>query len=216
MTNEQRTCTVFKTDQANKLERNKELLVCSFISMSYIARTSLRLFIECRTGGKFSEQQSLCRYGVLRWNSRGVGWSARTCDQQKNPPEQLQEFEDKRDQHYRRIKYDNPVQRTLSILNNDVKNFYKNIKNLFSAGKPQEVDDPTIVSGNQTSLRNWPRTKNTVEDIWPSHCDVLVVGGGVMGSSVAYHLKERALQGLNVVVVEQDSMVSVKLKSNIW
>nr|XP_045607863.1 FAD-dependent oxidoreductase domain-containing protein 1-like [Procambarus clarkii] len=40
---------------------------------------------------------------------------------------------------------------------------------------------------------------------WPGRCDVLVAGGGAVGSSVAYHLKERAGGDLSVVVVERDS-----------
>ncbi|XP_071529920.1 FAD-dependent oxidoreductase domain-containing protein 1-like [Panulirus ornatus] len=43
------------------------------------------------------------------------------------------------------------------------------------------------------------------ERAWPNACDVLVVGGGAVGSSVAYHLKERAREDLSVIVVEQDS-----------
>lgn len=44
------------------------------------------------------------------------------------------------------------------------------------------------------------------EDItlFQTHCDVLVIGGGGMGSSIAYWLKQRAQDGLNVVVVEKD------------
>ncbi|XP_045117784.1 FAD-dependent oxidoreductase domain-containing protein 1-like [Portunus trituberculatus] len=40
---------------------------------------------------------------------------------------------------------------------------------------------------------------------WPRSCDVLVVGGGAVGSSSAYHLKHRAGRDLSVVVLEQDS-----------
>ncbi|XP_042860728.1 FAD-dependent oxidoreductase domain-containing protein 1-like isoform X2 [Penaeus japonicus] len=38
----------------------------------------------------------------------------------------------------------------------------------------------------------------------PEECDVLVLGGGAVGSSVAYHLLQRARRDLRVVVVEQD------------
>lgn len=46
---------------------------------------------------------------------------------------------------------------------------------------------------------------------WPGTCDVLVVGGGAVGSSAAYHLKERARDDLSVVVVEQDSTVRIHI-----
>lgn len=40
--------------------------------------------------------------------------------------------------------------------------------------------------------------------LFQSHCDVLVIGGGGIGASIAYWLKKRAQDGLNVVVVEKD------------
>lgn len=39
---------------------------------------------------------------------------------------------------------------------------------------------------------------------WPRSCDVLVVGGGAVGSSSAYHLKQRAGGELSVAVLEPD------------
>jgi len=38
----------------------------------------------------------------------------------------------------------------------------------------------------------------------PRFCDVVIIGGGVVGSSVAYWLKESVPDGLEVVVVEKD------------
>lgn len=42
---------------------------------------------------------------------------------------------------------------------------------------------------------------------FPNYCDILIVGGGVIGSSIAYWLQQRALNGLHVVVVEKDPSV---------
>ena len=40
--------------------------------------------------------------------------------------------------------------------------------------------------------------------IFPQFCDTLIVGGGIMGSIVAYYLKEKIPEALNIVVVEKD------------
>lgn len=41
----------------------------------------------------------------------------------------------------------------------------------------------------------------------PSHCDVAIIGGGAVGSSIAYWLKKRVGNDLNVVVIEKDKCV---------
>jgi FAD-dependent oxidoreductase domain-containing protein 1 len=43
----------------------------------------------------------------------------------------------------------------------------------------------------------------------PRETDVLVVGGGAVGSSVAYWLKQVNPKGMNVTVVERDPCVSL-------
>lgn len=57
-------------------------------------------------------------------------------------------------------------------------------------------------------------TPPSESEVWPGHCDVLIIGGGAIGSSIAYHLKANATDGINVVVVEKDPTVSVE--SNIF
>lgn len=47
------------------------------------------------------------------------------------------------------------------------------------------------------------------DNSFPSHCDIVILGGGAMGTSIAYWLKEKTgVNGLNVVVVEKDPTVS--------
>lgn len=84
---------------------------------------------------------------------------------------------------------ENPVSRTMKILGNDMKKIKKFI---LPKGKTASEDVDNY-------LERYRR-----ED-FQSHCDVLIIGGGGVGSSIAYWLKKRARSGLNVVVVEKDS-----------
>lgn len=40
--------------------------------------------------------------------------------------------------------------------------------------------------------------------VYPEHTDIVIIGGGYIGSAVAYWLKKRAADGLSVVVLEKD------------
>lgn len=53
------------------------------------------------------------------------------------------------------------------------------------------------------------------DQIWPGHCDVLIIGGGAIGSSIAYHLTKEARDGLRVVVVDKDLTVSALVNKYI-
>lgn len=75
---------------------------------------------------------------------------------------------------------ENPVSRTFRILGKDIKK-------------------AVSINKSETSL-----------DEFPTHCDVVVIGGGAMGASIAYWLKERTGKGLRVVVVERDPTVREK------
>lgn len=41
-------------------------------------------------------------------------------------------------------------------------------------------------------------------DDFPSKCDIVICGGSVVGSSIAYHLKDRVGDALKIVVIERD------------
>lgn len=82
-------------------------------------------------------------------------------------------------------KRENPIQRTIRILASDVKKTFSKIKN---------IKRPQIV--------------NAI----PTHTDVLIVGGGAMGSSIAYWLKEKTnFDSFNLVVLEKDLTVSFNI-----
>lgn len=49
---------------------------------------------------------------------------------------------------------------------------------------------------------------NKKEVVYPEHADVVIIGGGFIGTAVAYWLKVKAGEGLAVVVIENDPLVS--------
>lgn len=83
---------------------------------------------------------------------------------------------------------ENPVSRTVKILGNDI----KRAANFFLPGKKTSEEEDNY-------LERYRREE------YQSQCDVLIIGGGGVGSSIAYWLKKRARAGLNVVVVEKDA-----------
>ncbi|XP_063589994.1 FAD-dependent oxidoreductase domain-containing protein 1-like [Penaeus indicus] len=151
--------------------------------MFALTRGANRLVKGCRTRGK--------QFDIRSW--RYLWPETRKC--LSTSGSKLSDWEDKPGGGSYRSHEDNPVRRTFNILSDDVKGY------LGLRGKSQS-SNPSDVPKN-TEEKN-QRSKDA-EKVWPSFCDVLVIGGGAVGSSVAYHLKERALRGLNVVVVEEDS-----------
>lgn len=82
--------------------------------------------------------------------------------------------------HLSKVKCDeaeNPISKTFRILGKDIKH---------AAG--------------------FDKSTTRVDD-FPAHVDVAVIGGGAMGSSIAYWLKERTRRGLSVAVIERDRSV---------
>lgn len=84
---------------------------------------------------------------------------------------------------------ENPINRTLRILSNDA----KYLGTYFSKKKP---------------TYNYYDSVSSELDNFPYFTDIVIIGGGIMGSAIAYFLKERAGKGLDIVVVERDSTVS--------
>lgn len=188
------TTHLVRLSAARQILRACVLTCVPAMAMFCILRNSLGQLGECWTGVKCSQVPSVCRY----LSSRGLAHSTRTyCsreDSQKPP-----KLEESRKQTFRRHEFEDPIKRTFGILSDDIKNYFSGIRSkLHHAGEMLSGEAAKAPSGDNTVHQNGP------ELLWPSHCDVLVVGGGVMGSSIAYHLKERALEGLNVVVVEED------------
>ncbi|KAL5281443.1 FOXRED1 family protein [Megaselia abdita] len=83
---------------------------------------------------------------------------------------------------------ENPFRRTARILGND----FRRIKNFILPNKnTKELD---------AFMKKYER-----EATFPRNCDILIIGGGGVGTSIAFWLKQKARDGLNVVVVEKNS-----------
>lgn len=79
-------------------------------------------------------------------------------------------------------KPENPISRTFRVLKGDM----MSLKDRLLPVSSENID--------HTIMKN----------ILPEHCDILIIGGGIIGSSIAYWLKQRALRGLSVVVLEKE------------
>lgn len=104
---------------------------------------------------------------------------------------------------------ENPMSRTFNILKTDLNKFTDKFKSNKTSTQEEISDEEKLKRFEGCSSHDGP------QDIFQTHCDVLVIGGGGVGSSVAYWLKQRVRDGLNVVVVERDSTVSKAIQSPI-
>lgn len=92
---------------------------------------------------------------------------------------------------------ENPMTRTHRILKDDVVGLKKFIPvvNEKSWGDNVSMFKHTLMGGGD----GYPE-----DEIFPSHVDVLIIGGGAIGSSIAFFLKQRAQEGLRIAVLERD------------
>ncbi|XP_055839067.1 FAD-dependent oxidoreductase domain-containing protein 1 isoform X2 [Episyrphus balteatus] len=85
----------------------------------------------------------------------------------------------------------NPLRRSLNIITRD----FKPIKDYFKT-IPKSTDE--------VPDKNLKKRIDPTESEFQTHCDVVIIGGGCIGLSIAFWLKEKARSGLNVVVIEKD------------
>lgn len=80
-----------------------------------------------------------------------------------------------------------------SVALSHVKNSLSTVKSMFAPWIPNEEEQLP-----------WEHLPPEIS----SECDVVVIGGGVIGSSIAYWLKKKVYKDMRVVVVEKDPTVS--------
>ncbi|EDW37252.1 GL25633 [Drosophila persimilis] len=94
-----------------------------------------------------------------------------------------------------------PIRRTLRLLGNDM----RKVKEFFVPKDPNpEESRERALTQTKFKFEGETGGNSSRPDEFQTHCDVLIIGGGGIGSSIAYFLKEKARDGLNVVVVEKD------------
>jgi FAD-dependent oxidoreductase domain-containing protein 1 len=143
---------------------------------------------------------------LKRQNIKSVRFLCSNKGNQRNPFDQ--EDQDRNLQ----VPTENPFKRTARILGDDLRNMFgttsvssdTNDGNIARRKSYQEDKFQVNICISLINLFN--QNLNLFQ--LKTHCDVVVIGGGGMGSSIAYWLKKRAREGLNVVVVEKDPTVS--------
>lgn len=98
-------------------------------------------------------------------------------------------------------KAENPIKRTFRILGNDMKTARNKVQSFI-----ERVQGIRELSNKGIKL---PYR----DGIFPEHCDIVIIGGGAMGSSIAYWLKQRAPNAITVTVIEKDPSVNQNILS---
>lgn len=99
-------------------------------------------------------------------------------------------------------KPEHPFNRTVRVLKNDMITLKNNVVSFVSrVRKTHEVA--------QRDIKTIRASRGTYHyEIFPEHCDIAIIGGGVMGSSIAYWLKQKVPHAITVTVVEKDPSVN--------
>ncbi|XP_076161419.1 FAD-dependent oxidoreductase domain-containing protein 1 [Ptiloglossa arizonensis] len=77
------------------------------------------------------------------------------------------------------------------IIPNKLKNGFESIKNSLASWKNDEINDDSVPWINEPPIIS-------------QYCDIVIIGGGVMGSSIAYWLKKRIYNDSRIIVIEKD------------
>lgn len=130
--------------------------------------------------------------------------SVRCLDKEKRPPHP--ELVDTRD--LQPPPAENPISRTGRVLMRDMRKVAKFFDFLKPSSEKNTIHRHVLLRDDRETEIVDPKEDDY---IFPEHCDILIIGGGAIGSSCAYWLKEKAKEGLRVVVVEKDKTVNKKL-----
>lgn len=89
----------------------------------------------------------------------------------------------------------NPLKKTINVIGRDLQAITRNLKDRLNS---------KVCDGKRSEVIKEAENFQT-------HCDILIIGGSGIGSSICYWIKEKARNGLNVVVVENDKAYDTRL-----